>query len=45
MERRHIEIVLRATGRNKALAARKLGIDRATLYRKLLRLGLSDPQR
>ena len=45
MERRHIEIVLRATGRNKALAARKLGIDRATLYRKLLRLGLSDPHR
>jgi DNA-binding NtrC family response regulator len=45
MERRHIEIVLRATGRNKALAARKLGIDRATLYRKLLRLGLSEPQR
>jgi DNA-binding NtrC family response regulator len=45
MERRHIEIVLRATGRNKALAARKLGIDRATLYRKLLRLGLSDPPR
>jgi DNA-binding NtrC family response regulator len=45
MERRHIEVVLRATGRNKALAARKLGIDRATLYRKLLRLGLSDPQR
>ncbi len=45
MERRHIEMVLRATGRNKALAARKLGIDRATLYRKLLRLGLSEPQR
>jgi two-component system, NtrC family, response regulator AtoC len=45
MERRHIQIVLHATGRNKALAARKLGIDRATLYRKLLRLGLSDPQR
>jgi len=45
MERRHIEIVLRATGRNKALAARKLGIDRATLYRKLLRLGLSDSNR
>jgi len=45
MERRHIEIVLRATGRNKALAARKLGIDRATLYRKLLRLGLSEPHR
>jgi DNA-binding NtrC family response regulator len=43
VERRYIEVVLRATGWNKALAARKLGIDRATLYRKLLRLGLSDP--
>jgi two-component system, NtrC family, response regulator AtoC len=45
VERRHIEIVLRATGWNKALAARKLGIDRATLYRKLMRLGLTEPQR
>jgi DNA-binding NtrC family response regulator len=44
VERRYIEVVLRATGWNKALAARKLGIDRATLYRKLLRLGLSEPQ-
>jgi DNA-binding NtrC family response regulator len=43
VERRYIEVVLRATGWNKALAARKLGIDRATLYRKLLRLGLSEP--
>ncbi len=42
VERRHIEIVLRATGWNKALAARKLGIDRATLYRKLMRLGLIE---
>jgi DNA-binding NtrC family response regulator len=42
VERRYIEVVLRATGWNKALAARKLGIDRATLYRKLLRLGLSE---
>jgi two-component system response regulator AtoC len=45
VERRHIEIVLRATGWNKALAARKLGIDRATLYRKLMRLGLSEAER
>jgi transcriptional regulator of acetoin/glycerol metabolism len=37
--------VLRATGWNKALAARKLGIDRATLYRKLIRLGLTRPPR
>jgi two-component system, NtrC family, response regulator AtoC len=43
VEKRYIEVVLRATGWNKALAARKLGIDRATLYRKLLRLGLSEP--
>lgn len=45
VERRHIEIVLRATGWNKALAARKLGIDRATLYRKLMRLGITEPRR
>jgi two-component system response regulator HydG len=45
VERRHIEIVLRATRWNKALAARKLGIDRATLYRKLMRLGLTEPRR
>jgi len=45
VERRHIQIVLRATGWNKALAARKLGIDRATLYRKLIRLGLTERQR
>jgi DNA-binding NtrC family response regulator len=45
VERRHIEIVLRATGWNKALAARKLGIDRATLYRKLMRLGLTEAER
>jgi two-component system response regulator HydG len=41
VERRHIEVVLRAVGWNKAEAARKLGIDRATLYRKLSRLGLT----
>ena len=40
VERRHITAVLRAVGGNKAQAARKLGIDRATLYRKLERLGL-----
>jgi two-component system, NtrC family, response regulator AtoC len=45
VERKHIEIVLRATRWNKALAARKLGIDRATLYRKLMRLGLTEPRR
>jgi two-component system, NtrC family, response regulator AtoC len=43
VERKHIEVVLRAVGWNKARAARKLGIDRATLYRKLARLGLERP--
>jgi two-component system response regulator HydG len=37
VENRHIERVLRATGGNKALAARILGMDRRTLYRKLER--------
>jgi two-component system, NtrC family, response regulator AtoC len=45
VERRHIEIVLKAVGWNKARAARKLGIDRATLYRKLSRFGLDRPVR
>jgi Nif-specific regulatory protein len=40
VERRHIELVLRAVGGNKAEAARMLGINRATLYRKLARHGL-----
>jgi two-component system, NtrC family, response regulator AtoC len=43
VERRHIETVLRVVGWNKARAARKLGIDRATLYRKLARFGLERP--
>ena len=43
VERRHIELVLRAVGWNKARAARKLGIDRATLYRKLARFNLERP--
>lgn len=37
MERRHILAVLEAVGGRKAEAARILGIDRATLYRKLRR--------
>lgn len=44
VERRHIEVVLRAVGWNKARAARELGIDRSTLYRKLIRLGLTRPR-
>jgi transcriptional regulator of acetoin/glycerol metabolism len=37
VERRYIRHVLRAVGGNKALAARVLGLDRKTLYRKLER--------
>jgi two-component system response regulator HydG len=39
VENRYIEQVLRATGGNKAQAARVLGMDRRTLYRKLEREG------
>ncbi len=35
LERRYIAQVLKATGHNKTLAARILGFDRRTLYRKL----------
>lgn len=34
LEREHIRRVLRATGGNKARAAKILGLDRRTLYRK-----------
>jgi len=37
LERRHIRRVLRATHGNKARAAKILGLDRRTLYRKLAR--------
>jgi DNA-binding NtrC family response regulator len=40
IERRHIRLVLEALAWNKAEAARILGIDRATLYRKLRRYGI-----
>ena len=40
IERAHIETALRRMRWNKARAARVLGIDRATLYRKLKRYGL-----
>lgn len=39
MERRYIFHVLRVVGGNRTLAARYLGLDRKTLYRKLLRYG------
>jgi two-component system response regulator HydG len=38
-EQRHIAYVLRHVGGNKTQAARLLGVDRRTLYRKLMRLG------
>jgi two-component system response regulator HydG len=38
LEKRYIRRVLEATGGNKAEAARLLGLDRRTLYRKLERL-------
>jgi DNA-binding NtrC family response regulator len=37
LERRYIEHVLKTVGGNKSLAARILGLDRKTLYRKLNR--------
>ena len=41
LERRHIISVLKQLGGNKSLAARALGLDRRTLYRKLEQYGLS----
>ena len=40
LERRYIGRVLEATGGNKSAAAKILGFDRTTLYRKLVRYGL-----
>lgn len=37
MERRYIMYVLKSTGGNRTLAARIMGVDRKTLYRKLQR--------
>ena len=37
LERTHIERVLKETGGNRSEAARQLGIDRVTLYRKMKR--------
>ena len=45
VERRHIVRVLEAVGGRKAEAARILGFDRTTLYRKLDRHGLADRER
>jgi two-component system response regulator AtoC len=40
LERRHIVRILKETNYNKSRAAEKLGIDRATLYRKASRFGI-----
>jgi len=40
MEREHIVRVLKETHGNKSEAARRLGIERKTLYNKVLRLGI-----
>ena len=45
MERRYILQVLRATGGSKSVAAKTLGLDRTTLWRKLERLRIEVPKR
>ena len=45
LEARHIASILEEAKGNKARAARLLGIDRKTLYRKLERYGLDTPER
>jgi two-component system response regulator HydG len=42
VERRHIESVIREVGGSRQEAARILGIDRSTLYRKLRRFASDD---
>ena len=45
LERQHILRVLREAGGNKSLAARRLGIERRTLYQKGQRLGIDLRQK
>ena len=40
LERQHILQILKQTNGNRSEAARRLGIERKTLYRKALRLGI-----
>ena len=40
LEREHIVRILKQTGGNRSEAARRLGIERQTLYKKALRLGI-----
>ncbi len=44
LEREHISKVLEYTQGNKSQAARMLGIDRVSLWRKIKRFGLEQPQ-
>jgi len=44
VERRYMRHVLHVVGGNKTLAARILGCDRKTLYRKLTQYGLEHQQ-
>jgi len=43
VQRRYVLHVLELCGGNRTDAARVLGLDRKTLYRKLLRWGVSNP--
>ena len=45
LERRHIREVLNVVGGRRGEAARILGIDRKTLYRKVMQYGLDDGER
>jgi two-component system response regulator HydG len=42
VERRYVLHALEALGKNRTLAAQRLGVDRKTLYRKLKAWGLGD---
>jgi DNA-binding protein Fis len=42
IERRHVLRVLEACDGNRTDAAKMLGLDRKTLYRKLLRWGVNE---
>ena len=45
VQRRYVLHVLELCHNNRPDAARVLGLDRKTLYRKLLRWGVSNPAR